>query len=118
MSTTTKLTPGQIAAERWRLKQRGDHGAMIMRPELWPHAIALPLIRGRAIKDPWNANPDTDFGFVTASFPLVVVLGNMVTPNVWAISLSQSLNDGQLPDRRTISYATIADLLADGWIVD
>lgn len=109
--------PQRINELRERLRRTGDHRQMIQRPEFWPHKVLLPLIRGSAIQNPFTA-ADQDLGFITSAFPLVVVLGNMVTVNPYAVIFAQELANGRVPGRDVIVYESVDELLMAGWVVD
>jgi hypothetical protein len=76
-----------------------SHLDMMMRPHLWPHESFLPLTRG-PIADPTDA-PTAAFGFILRDNPSIVFIGIA----------------GFCP-LGAIQYATPADIVADGWIVD
>jgi len=74
----------------------------VCHPELWPHRPFLPMRKGEEVGAPPGP------AFVLESAPTTIIQGSIY---VW-------MRGGSKADFHCVKYASVEEMLADGWTVD
>lgn len=92
-------------------ERMAEDKAKIEDPASWPLWPVLPMKRR-------TDAGGYDLGLITPDFPATVLKTNLHAQDVVKMVVAQLDNEGHVPGMTSIGYASIHDMLVDGWTVD